>query len=237
MSYLIYKHTNKINGKSYIGLTQFNYANIRWQNGKGYAKHTQPCFRDAIKKYGWENFTHEILEDNIKTRAEANQREQYWIAYYHTYVKDPFCNGYNLTKGGDDHTYTARGVLQLSENKVILQRFDSLLLAENSTGIPAKNIYRACVKKLKSAGGYYWCYATDYDDYKIEKSKKLIAVQEIYQLDLQDNIVATYASMSEAVRMLGYNSCSKISMCCNNKRKTAYGYKWRYKNEERKNQN
>ena len=232
MSYLIYKHTNKINGKSYIGLTQFSLTNLRWQNGKGYAKQTQPCFRDAIKKYGWDNFSHEILESEIKTKAEANEREQYWIAYYHTYVKDPLCNGYNLTKGGDDHTYTAKKVFQLAEDKHILNCFNSLLLAENYTGIPAKNIYRACTKKIKSAGGYYWCYAEDYDKYQIEKSKKLVAIKEICQLDLQNNIIATYKSMSEAIRVLGYNSCSKISMCCNGKRKTAYGYKWRYKNEE-----
>lgn len=31
----------------------------------------------------------------------ANEREKYWIAFYHTYIKDPLCNGYNLTLGGD----------------------------------------------------------------------------------------------------------------------------------------
>ena len=59
MAYLVYKHTNKINGKGYIGLTQFSSANIRWQNGKGYKK--QKYFYATIKKDGWENFVHKIL--------------------------------------------------------------------------------------------------------------------------------------------------------------------------------
>lgn len=225
MPYLIYKHTNKINGKSYIGLTHFSSANIRWQNGKGYNKHTQPCFRDAIKKYGWENFTHEILEDNIKTKSEANLREQYWIAYYHTYVKDPLCNGYNLTKGGDDHTYTAKSVLQLAEDKSILQRFESLSLAEDATGIYAKNIYKACSKKIKSAGGYYWCYAEDYGTFTIQKSPRLLAVIPVYQLDEQKNILAEYPTVTEAAQAVNGHP-SKISQCCSGKRCTAFGYYW-----------
>ena len=100
--YLIYCHVNKINGKRYIGLTSYvNNPNKRWRDGLGYLNSHHKVFAAAIIQYGWENFEHAILETNITSIAEANLREEYWIAYYHTYVGDPECWGYNCTKGGD----------------------------------------------------------------------------------------------------------------------------------------
>ena len=75
MSYIIYLHRNKINNKVYIGQTK-NNPTRRWENGKGY-KNTY--FGNAIEKYGWDNFEHQILEENIETVEEANQRETYYI--------------------------------------------------------------------------------------------------------------------------------------------------------------
>lgn len=98
MSFIIYKHTNKINGKSYIGQTCQDPAR-RWrEDGSGYKD--SPLFWKAIQKYGWENFTHEILEEEL-SQSEANLREQYWIAYYNTYGEN--ANGYNLTPGGNNY--------------------------------------------------------------------------------------------------------------------------------------
>ena len=103
-TWTIYKHTLILDcnhkGWSYIGLTSQDVAK-RWQKGLGYTEASQEVFYRAIKKYGWNNFSHEILEKNISTLEEANQREQYWIKYFHTYIHDPFCNGYNMTVGGD----------------------------------------------------------------------------------------------------------------------------------------
>ena len=101
-TWIIYCHTNLVNNKKYIGLTHFtNNPNARWCNGKGYNKAHHKIFAAAIAKYGWENFNHEILEENITSLEEANIREKYWIAFYHTYVGDPECQGYNATIGGD----------------------------------------------------------------------------------------------------------------------------------------
>lgn len=80
--WIIYKHTNKINGKSYIGQTLLE-TKERWRsNGCGYKQSS--VFYSAIQKYGWDNFTHEILVDNIATIEEANKLEKYYIQYYHT---------------------------------------------------------------------------------------------------------------------------------------------------------
>ena len=99
--YCVYSHTNMINGKKYIGQTKHrNDPQRRWQYGNGY----QGCeiFNRAIKKYGWDNFNHEILLDGL-TRDEANFHEESYIKLYHTCVMDKDCWGYNLTYGGNNH--------------------------------------------------------------------------------------------------------------------------------------
>ena len=89
--YVVYKHTNKINGKVYIGQT-CNVAE-RWRSGgKNYFGSVR--FFSAIKKYGWENFTHEVLYSNLNKEA-ADILEIELIQKYNSIE-----NGYNLAAGG-----------------------------------------------------------------------------------------------------------------------------------------
>lgn len=92
--YCVYVHTNQQNNKKYIGITCQQPA-YRWSNGSGYK--TQAKFYNAIKKYGWENFTHEILLENL-TETEAKEKEVELIDKYKTI--DPNF-GYNCTLGGE----------------------------------------------------------------------------------------------------------------------------------------
>ena len=92
-NYCVYVHHNNINGKRYIGIT--NNAKKRWCN-RGVAYKGCNHFLTAIKKYGWENFTHYILEDGL-TLEEANEREQYYIKRYKTQDRE---YGYNIQPGG-----------------------------------------------------------------------------------------------------------------------------------------
>lgn len=93
--YCVYCHTNKINGKQYIGLTSEQPPSKRWgSNGINYKSST--CFYNAIQKYGWNNFEHTILEENL-TAEQAEQIERKYIKLYNTMAPD----GYNLTNGGE----------------------------------------------------------------------------------------------------------------------------------------
>lgn len=96
--YSIYCHTNKMNGKRYIGLTGYKDQKDRWRNGKGYQKNKY--LTRSIEKYGWENFEHDILETNL-TLEEAKEREKYYIKLYKTFIGFEDSNGYNLTLGGE----------------------------------------------------------------------------------------------------------------------------------------
>lgn len=93
----IYKIENLINHKIYIG--QSTHIERRWsnhkatafnQNDKGY---NYPLYC-AIRKYGLENFSFEVIEEC--TLDELNQKEEYYISKYNSF----FC-GYNQTLGGD----------------------------------------------------------------------------------------------------------------------------------------
>jgi len=100
----IYKVTNKINGKIYIGQS----VNIedRWRNHKFkpfYEKSGQynSLFYKAIRKYGIENFIFEVVEECKK--EELDEKEKYWIKYYDSNNLE---KGYNLTDGGESQTFS-----------------------------------------------------------------------------------------------------------------------------------
>ncbi len=105
--YIIYCHRNKINNKAYIGQTK----NIkdRWC-----ASHYKGCrlFYYAIQKYGWDNFQHIILKDNILTIEQANYWEHFYIQLFNTINHQI---GYNLTAGG------GQTVISESTKKLIKQ--------------------------------------------------------------------------------------------------------------------
>lgn len=86
----IYKVTNKVNGKVYIG--QSVDIGRRWRQHM--TAEDDIYFHKAIQKYGVENFEWEVIEKCKK--SELDERESYWIEYY-----DSFNKGYNCTKGGD----------------------------------------------------------------------------------------------------------------------------------------
>lgn len=92
--YTVYMHKNKINNKVYIGIT-CQKTKYRWGAGSGYKK--QIKFYNAICKYGWENFEHIILYENL-TFEEAKEKEIEMIKKYNSFSKN---NGYNATKGGE----------------------------------------------------------------------------------------------------------------------------------------
>ena len=93
----IYKITNTINGKSYIGQTIQNVKERFYQHcaTKCSKAVSNMAIHRAIKKYGKSNFTVEVIEEIDS--ANLNDREKYWIKYYNSYN-----NGYNSTKGGQD---------------------------------------------------------------------------------------------------------------------------------------
>jgi group I intron endonuclease len=125
----IYKITNSINNKVYIG--QSTNISRRWN-----AHHNEPfnklspahdcCFYRAIRKYGIENFTFEVLEEC--SPQELDEKERYYISLF-----DSYANGYNENFGGRDtfggHKLSIEQVLEIKE-KLASQQFTLAQLSE-----------------------------------------------------------------------------------------------------------
>jgi group I intron endonuclease len=92
--FTIYQITNKINGKSYIGFDS-NYPNRIRRHKR--CDGSSPLLDNAVKKYGWVNFTVKVLYEGKHNTHTLNVKEPYYIKKLKT--KRPL--GYNLTDGGE----------------------------------------------------------------------------------------------------------------------------------------
>lgn len=96
-SYDVYKITNKVNNKVYIGITSKGIS-ARWKEHIYSAEHGCPFkLHNAIRKYGKENFSIELI-DFCNSWEELTEKEQYYISEYKS-LQDEY--GYNMTEGGD----------------------------------------------------------------------------------------------------------------------------------------
>jgi group I intron endonuclease len=125
-NYLIYKHTSP-SGKSYIGQTNDYHRRCKEHQRSNKC----PAIHNAIKYYGWDNFIHEILHDNL-TIDQANVLEAKCILEYKTLSP----NGYNLATGGLNSKLSqeSRNKLSLScKNMSKETRAKMALSGKNST--------------------------------------------------------------------------------------------------------
>ena len=181
-NYCIYAHISPSN-KAYIGIT-CQKPNRRWHGGSGYRE--QPKFYNAIKKYGWDNFKHIILFENL-TESQACELETKLIEQY-----DSIKNGYNQTNGGTigyhykhseetklllsklrkgvplNPEHKLKSIAQLAKNREKRQRevycietretFKSIKEAANAYNLRAEHICECCKGKRKTCGKLHWIY-------------------------------------------------------------------------------
>lgn len=107
----VYKHTSP-SEKVYIGISKYSPIK-RWRGGKGYSNNKY--FTNAINKYGWNNFKHEILYTDL-SKEDACELEIALIAEYD--ATNPEC-GYNLSTGGE---YGHAGRKQSEEFKLLMSK-------------------------------------------------------------------------------------------------------------------
>ena len=123
---VIYKITNQINGKNYVGQTTRTIKKRFVEHAKA-----KTCLGNAIRKHGKKNFTIEILEE-CETPEQLNEREIFWIARFN--CKHP--NGYNLTDGGENgwsHTEeTCEKISAANKGRKLSQEHRAKIGAANS---------------------------------------------------------------------------------------------------------
>lgn len=237
MNYTVYKHTNLFNGKIYIGITS-KKINQRWKNGAGYK--TQPYFYNAILKYTWDSFSHEIIYTNL-SEEEAKQTE---IALISKYKSNNKLYGYNITAGGDgmngykftdEHSKNmsiamkgknVKQICQYNLDGKYIRLWDSIIEASKSLKINFRSIADCCRGEHYRAGNYMWRF---YDGNKNNISPYDTFVHDKYvlQFDMDDNFIQKWDSTKEVSEKLHIRRNNIIS-ACNGQRKSAGGFKWKY---------
>lgn len=247
---IIYKIENKINNKIYIGQTcndygfkgrynckgkgierVYNYHKKNRDNGKYYNNH----LLSAIEKYGFENFKVTEIFDCAFSRDELNIKEITYIKLYNSYGD----GGYNNTCGGEgtvglsqdkyEKSKNSKKIIQLDLNGNFIKEWGCILKASEELNIIKSSISLCCLNKIKSAGGYNWCYYEDYINDNYEKKvvrKTEINPKMVVKLDNDYQLLKIYDSISDTVKD-GYQR-QHVSKCCNKKRKKHCGYIWMY---------
>lgn len=199
--YKVYCYTGK-NNKKYIGMTHFSLDQRAGKNGYKYMRERNSKFGNAIKKYGFDFFTSEILEENL-TFEQACEKEKYYINYY-----DSYKNGYNTTLGGEGNSR-----FDLEEIYNLWKQGKSHQEIIKEVGCSDITIQRAL------------------DSFNIEEIERIRCqagryhIQKVYQYDLEGNFIQEYESYSEAGRQLNIPHCNIIK-CIRGKRKSAGGFQW-----------
>ena len=151
-NYCVYLHTNIINGKKYVGIT-CQEPNKRWKNRTGYNPRGKgkSKFYNAILKYGWNNFEHEIVASNL-TREEANNFEHILIISLKTNNSE---YGYNITDGGDGwtrikHTEKTKQKISESNKGKIAWNKGKLLTEEQKEKVRLSHLGKKCSTETKN---------------------------------------------------------------------------------------
>lgn len=144
---------------------------------------------------------------------------------------------YNSTEGGKGTKgFTKVSTLKRAVCKIdmitlkVIETYDSIFSASIENSISASCIGNCCRNKRFSAGKYFWSFETELQDFKplYEKEKGHDKKRPIIQMSLTDDIIKHFKNMSDAAKETGAQ-ISKICDCCKNKRNTAGGFKWKYK--------
>lgn len=145
---IIYKITNKINGKAYIGFTK-NSLEYRWKqhirDAKCRSKEVKHKFQLALLEHGTESFTIEQI-DVAADRAEAERKEMFWIQHV-----DTLENGYNTTPGGKNGGHR-RKVINVETGEI----FTGTKEAAASVGRSYNTLREVLGKERLTCAGYHW---------------------------------------------------------------------------------
>ena len=242
-NYYVYTHTSP-SQKVYVGITKnikqrwgFNGEHYTWKQKNGEYMHKP--FALAILKYGWENFQHTIILENIP-KSEAIYAEKYLIRWYKLHNLS-----YNITDGGEgvlghshpisaerreavsifmrtNHPMKGKKHSEESRNKISQALKGRKLSAEQTAHISESLKGRKFTDEHKAK-------MRDHMKKHPERWAKGKERKEVHQYDLQGNYIQSFSSALEAALTLsGKNNAGCIRSCIYGEVNSALGYFWSY---------
>ena len=198
LSYFIYIHINKTNLKVYVGQT-CQQPQRRWRNGKSYATNQNTHFANAIRKWGWDNFEHIILEEGL-TKSQADFYESMYIREYDA---TNGAKGYNQTSGGANAIPNDETRKKMSENHADFKGEKSPMYGKNIKDYMSDEDYQEWLRKIRK-------YASEH------RRGKNASAQMVYCFE-KDRIYDCVTDAAEDCNV----EVSAVSSCINGYRKSA----------------
>jgi len=210
----IYKITNVLNGKCYVGKTEKANPEDRFQEHKNDSKRyvDRPLYR-AFNKYGTANFAFDVIEET----NNPEEREIYWIKELNSHGS----TGYNATLGGEGTKY-------LNYEKIIE---DYLLIQNRSEVARLNNCHLDSITKILRSEGIL---ILDSPEVNKKRARSVIMLDKKTKEPLME-----FESQTDAAKYLKENNfsnisaltgiSSKIGFVCRGKRQSCAGFGWKYK--------
>lgn len=205
----IYKITNDVNQKIYVGKTEFSIE-------KRFKEHCRDAFQgrnehrplySAMQKYGIEHFHIELLEET----DSPEERERHWIEKLGS-----FKYGYNATLGGDGKPYLDYDLVIATYQVLKSEREVAKCLDIDAGSV--RNILRSRDERI----------------YSLQEVNKIKFGRVVNQFSLTGEFIQSFATAKDAARFIRPDSSSiggvtsHITDVCKGKRRTAYGFIWKF---------
>jgi hypothetical protein len=241
------------NNKIYVGSAiNIKYRFTRHKNDLLNKKHHSKHLQRAWDLYGENEFSFEILESNLDNNLLI-ERENYWISFFRSSERR---YGFNIlnnarTRLGIKHSKKTKNKISKNsfskgkfyENSIhgskevyqydfdgnFIKKWNSLKEPANILSITHQNISKCVLGQRFSAGGFLW-----FSDNRGSKISNYRIYKEVIQLTKNEKIIKEFKNITEILKLYPNFTVQCIWAVCNNKRKTAYGYKWKYKNDYEK---
>lgn len=224
---IIYKVTNTVNGKIYIGLTTQKLRARKSDHKKKMENSTyNTVFAAALRKYGWSKFKWEII-DEANDIKELLKKEIKWINHYRSFVNFVDANGYNMTLGGEGtwgkiHDENTKRKIADTKHKEIrpflvfdtdgnfINRYNYQFECKDELKIRAGELFSLLTQRYSkhSAQGYIAIYEDEYSDEllqgKILKSQyiskdKIIEIKKMLMSGMKRSDIAKKVNVKHSV--------------------------------------
>jgi group I intron endonuclease len=202
--FIVYMHINRINGKRYVGITS-KRPEVRWgKNGAGYKNNSDSHFWNAIKKYGWDNFEHNILMEDLSLSDALKNEFKISKEYKTTNPK----YGYNEVVGRGGNFIVSKETRKKYSNAS----------SGKKNPMYGKKHTKETLKKLS-------------DNAHIMSGKENPVSRAVKGIKIEDGTELTFESANQAAKHFNLFNNGHIIECCRGKRKSCNGYKWEYINQ------